>query len=207
MKFIIGKKLGMTSLHDGLASENVTLISCGANTVSQVRTVEKDGYAAVQVETDKTSRRKFRKEFRPPFFAKGKDEAGAEAILGEVKVGDALDVSSFSVGDIVDVSGVTKAKGFQGVVKRHGFAGAPASHGRKHDMRKPGSIGATFPEHVVKGRRMAGRMGGEHFTVRGLRVVLVDAEKNLIAVRGAVPGNNGGVVGIRGLGRTVGGKA
>lgn len=207
MKFIIGKKLGMTSLHDGLASENVTLISCGANTVSQVRTVEKDGYAAVQVETDKTSRRKFRKEFRPPFFAKGKDEAGAEAILGEVKVGDALDVSSFSVGDIVDVSGVTKAKGFQGVVKRHGFAGAPASHGRKHDMRKPGSIGATFPEHVVKGRRMAGRMGGENFTVRGLRVVLVDAEKNLIAVRGAVPGNNGGVVGIRGLGRTVGGKA
>ncbi|NTV55025.1 MAG: 50S ribosomal protein L3 [Candidatus Moranbacteria bacterium] len=204
MKFIIGKKLGMTSLHEGLASENVTVITCGPNTVSQVRTVEKDGYAAVQVETDKTSRRKVRKEFRPPFFAKGKDEAGAETLLGEVKVGDTISVSSFQVGDIVDVSGVTKAKGFQGVVKRHGFAGAPASHGRKHDMRKPGSIGATFPEHVVKGRRMAGRMGGENFTVRGLRVVLVDAEKNLIAVRGAVPGNNGGVVGIRGLGQKVG---
>lgn len=204
MKFIIGKKLGMTSLHEGLVSENVTVITCGPNTVSQVRTVEKDGYAAVQVETDKTSRRKVRKEFRPPFFAKGKDEAGAEALLGEVKVGDTLSVSSFQVGDIVDVSGVTKAKGFQGVVKRHGFAGAPASHGRKHDMRKPGSIGATFPEHVVKGRRMAGRMGGENFTVRGLQVVLVDAEKNLIAVRGAVPGNNGGVVGIRGLGQKVG---
>ena len=204
MKFIIGKKLGMTSLHEGLTSENVTVITCGPNTVSQVRTVEKDGYAAVQVETDKTSRRKVRKEFRPPFFAKGKDEAGAEALLGEVKVGDTLSVSTFEVGDIVDISGVTKAKGFQGVVKRHGFAGAPASHGRKHDMRKPGSIGATFPEHVVKGRRMAGRMGGENFTVRGLRVVLVDAEKNLIAVRGAVPGNNGGVVGIRGLGQKVG---
>jgi large subunit ribosomal protein L3 len=204
MKFIIGKKLGMTSLHEGLVSENVTVITCGPNTVSQVRTVEKDGYAAVQVETDKTSRRKVRKEFRPPFFAKGKDEAGAEALLGEVKVGDTLSVSSFQVGDIVDVSGVTKAKGFQGVVKRHGFAGAPASHGRKHDMRKPGSIGATFPEHVVKGRRMAGRMGGENFTVRGLQVVLVDVEKNLIAVRGAVPGNNGGVVGIRGLGQKVG---
>lgn len=204
MKFIIGKKLGMTSLHEGLVSENVTVITCGPNTVSQVRTVEKDGYAAVQVETDKTSRRKVRKEFRPPFFAKGKDEVGAEALLGEVKVGDTLSVSSFQVGDIVDVSGVTKAKGFQGVVKRHGFAGAPASHGRKHDMRKPGSIGATFPEHVVKGRRMAGRMGGENFTVRGLQVVLVDVEKNLIAVRGAVPGNNGGVVGIRGLGQKVG---
>lgn len=204
MKFIIGKKLGMTSLHEGTSSENVTLISCGPNTVSQVRTVEKDGYAAVQVETAKTSRRKVRKEFRPPFFAKGKDEVKATEILGEVKEGDAISVSAFEVGDIVDVSGVTKAKGFQGVVKRHGFGGAPASHGRKHDMRKPGSIGATFPEHVVKGRRMAGRMGGENFTVRGLRVVLVDADKNLIAVRGAVPGNNGGIVGIRGLGRKVG---
>ena len=200
MKFIIGKKLGMTSLHDGLSSENVTIITCGPNTVSQVRTVEKDGYAAVQVETAKTARRKFRKEFRPAFFAKGKDEEGATAIVGDVKVGDELSVSSFEVGDIVDVSGVTKATGFQGVVKRHGFAGAPASHGRKHDMRKPGSIGATFPEHVVKGRRMAGRMGGENFTVRGLTVVLVDTEKNLIAVRGAVPGNNGGLVGIRSLG-------
>ncbi len=200
MKFIIGKKLGMTSLHEGAVSENVTLIVCGPNTVSQVRTVETDGYAAVQVETAKTSRRKVRKEFRPAFTAKGKDEASAAAILGEVKVGDTLSVSTFQVGDIVDVSGVTKAKGFQGVVKRHGFAGAPASHGRKHDMRKPGSIGATFPEHVVKGRRMAGRMGGENFTVRGLTVVLVDEEKNLIAVRGAVPGINGGIVGIRSLG-------
>jgi large subunit ribosomal protein L3 len=201
MKFILGKKLGMTSLHEGLSSENVTLISCTGNTVTQVRTVESDGYAAVQVETAKTSRRTVRKEFRPAFTAKGKDEESATAILGEVKVGDELTVSSFEIGDIVDVSGVTKAKGFQGVVKRHGFGGAPASHGRKHDMRKPGSIGATFPEHVVKGRRMAGRMGGENFTVRGLKVVLVDAEKNLIAVRGAVPGNNGGIVGIRSLGK------
>ncbi|NTW14856.1 MAG: 50S ribosomal protein L3 [Candidatus Moranbacteria bacterium] len=204
MKFIIGKKLGMTSIHEGPVSENVTVISCAPNTVTQIRTTEKDGYAAVQVETDKTSRRKVRMEFRPPFTAKGKDETAATALLGEVKQGDEVSVSSFEVGDIVDVSGVTKAKGFQGVVKRHGFGGAPASHGRKHDMRKPGSIGATFPEHVVKGRRMAGRMGGENFTVRGLRVVLVDAEKNLIAVRGAVPGINGGIVGIRGLGKKVG---
>ena len=87
------------------------------------------------------------------------------------------------------------------MVKRHGFKGQTTSHGRKHDIRKPGSIGATFPEHVMKGRRMAGRMGGENFTVRGLRVVLVDEEKQLIAVRGAVPGNNGGIVGIQGLGK------
>lgn len=204
MKFIIGKKLGMTTIHDGGVAENVTLLSCEPNTVSLVRSVEKDGYAAVQVEAKKTVRKSVRSEFRPPFTAKGRDEAAATAELGETKVGDAVTVASFEVGDIVDVSGTTKAKGFQGVVKRHGFKGAPASHGRKHDMRKPGSIGATFPEHVIKGRRMAGRMGGDRFTVRGLRVVLVDAEKNLIAVRGAVPGVNGGVVGVRGMGKKVG---
>ncbi|MEI6650212.1 MAG: 50S ribosomal protein L3 [Candidatus Moraniibacteriota bacterium] len=204
MKFIIGKKLGMTTIHGERVAENTTLISCDQNTVSQVRTVEKDGYAAVQVETKKTSKKTVKREFRAPFSAKGKDEAAATVAIGETKIGDTVSVSLFEVGDIVDVSGVTKAKGFQGVVKRHGFGGAPASHGRKHDMRKPGSIGATFPEHVIKGKRMAGRMGGENFTVRGLRVVLVDAEKNLIGVRGAVPGNNGGVVGVRGMGKKVG---
>jgi large subunit ribosomal protein L3 len=102
------------------------------------------------------------------------------------------------------VIGVTKAKGFQGVVKRHGFGGQTTSHGRKHDIRKPGSIGATFPEHVVKGRRMAGRMGGENFTVKNLQVVLVDTVKGLIGLRGAIPGNNGGIVGIRGMGKKSG---
>jgi large subunit ribosomal protein L3 len=97
----------------------------------------------------------------------------------------------------VHVSGITKAKGFQGVVKRHGFRGAPASHGRKHDMRKPGSIGATFPEHVIKGRRMAGRMGGEQMTAKNLSVVYVNKEESLIGVRGAVPGVNGRIVTIR----------
>ncbi len=206
MKFLIGKKLGMTTLHDGPVSENVTLISCAENKVSLVRTVERDGYAAVQVEAPKTARKTVKKEFRRPFTAKGKDESAGTVAIEGVKEGDVVNVSVFEAGDIVDIFGVTKAKGFQGVVKRHGFAGAPASHGRKHDMRKPGSIGATFPEHVVKGRRMAGRMGGEHFTIENLRVVLVDAEKNLIAVRGAVPGINGGIVGVRGMGKKVGGK-
>jgi large subunit ribosomal protein L3 len=206
MKFLIGKKLGMTTLHEGLFSENVTLISCEPNTVTLVRTLERDGYAAVQVEARKTSRKTVKKEFRPPFTAKGKDEAGAMSVLGETKTGDSVSASVFEPGDIVDVIGVTKAKGFQGVVKRHGFGGQTTSHGRKHDIRKPGSIGATFPEHVVKGRRMAGRMGGESFTVRGLRIISVDIEKGLIALRGAVPGINGGIVGIRGMGKRVGGK-
>lgn len=206
MKFLIGKKLGMTTLHEGISSENVTLIACEPNTVTLVRTLERDGYAAVQVEAKKTSRKTVKKEFRPPVTAKGKDEAMATELLGKADVGDVVSVGIFEVGDIVDVLGVTKAKGFQGVVKRHGFGGQTTSHGRKHDIRKPGSIGATFPEHVVKGRRMAGRMGGDNFTIRGLRVISIDAEKGLIAVRGAVPGVNGGIVGIRGMGKKVGGK-
>lgn len=207
MKFIIGKKLGMTTIHEGGVAENVTLISCEPNTVTQVRTVDTDGYAAVQVETRKTAKKTVRAEFRAPRTAGNRDEEAATRELGETKKGDTVSVDSFEVGDIVDVSGTTKAKGFQGVVKRHGFHGAPASHGRKHDMRKPGSIGATFPEHVIKGRRMAGRMGGERFTVRGLRVVLVDPEKNLLAVRGAVPGIPGGIAMVRGMGGKVGGNA
>ncbi|MBP9751544.1 MAG: 50S ribosomal protein L3 [Candidatus Moranbacteria bacterium] len=206
MKFLIGKKLGMTTLHEGVSSENVTLVSCEPNVVTLVRTLERDGYAAVQVEAKKTTRKTVKKEFRPPFTAKGKDEISATGIIGEPKVGDSVSLSIFEPGDIVDVIGVTKAKGFQGVVKRHGFGGQTTSHGRKHDIRKPGSIGATFPEHVVKGRRMAGRMGGKNFTVRGLRVVSVDIEKGLIALRGAIPGVNGGLIGIRGMGRKVGGK-
>lgn len=206
MKFLLGRKLGMTTLHEGLVSENVTIVSCEPNIVTCVRTPERDGYAAVQVEARKTARKTVRKEFRPPVTSRGKDEAFAVSEVGEVHVGDSLAVSAFEVGDIVDVIGVTKAKGFQGVVKRHGFGGQTTSHGRKHDIRKPGSIGATFPEHVVKGRRMAGRMGGDNFTIRGLRVIFVDAEKGLIALRGAIPGVNGGIVGIRGMGKKVGGK-
>ena len=204
MKCILGKKLGMTTIYDADRTENVTLITCTTNTVTLVRTVERDGYAAVQLETAKTTKKKNLQEFRAPMTSKGKDEvAGAKAIEG-LKEGDVMDLSTFEAGDIVDIFGVTKAKGFQGVVKRHGFKGQTTSHGRKHDIRKPGSIGATFPEHVMKGRRMAGRMGGIRFTVKNLRVVMVDGAKGVIAVRGAIPGNNGGIVGIRGMGKKIG---
>ncbi len=206
MKCILGKKLGMTTIYDADRTENVTLVTCGVNTVTLVRSIDRDGYAAVQLETAKTAKKNDRQEFRAPMTAKGKDEvAGAKAIEG-LSEGDVMELSSFETGDIVDVFGVTKAKGFQGVVKRHGFKGQTTSHGRKHDIRKPGSIGATFPEHVMKGRRMAGRMGGERFTVKNLQVIMVDAAKGIIALRGAVPGNNGGIVGIRGMGKKVGDK-
>jgi len=184
MSFILGKKLGMTTIYDEAGAHNVTLVECSPCTVSAVRTDEKDGYTAVQVETDKTAKKKFRKEFRV-------DE------LGETKKGDTLNVSAFEEGKKVVVSGVSKAKGFQGVVKRHGFAGSPATHGHRHDLRAPGSIGSAFPQHVIKGKKMAGRMGGERLTVKNLTVVKVDAENNIIALKGAVPGVNGRIVEIR----------
>lgn len=183
----------MTTLFDeAKGALNVTLIACGKNTVSLNRIAEKDGYVAVQVTTEKTTRKMTAHEFRLDAGAQTKEEA--VKLLETFPLGSELSVAQFTVGDKVNICGVTKAKGFQGVVKRHGFAGGWASHGGKHDLRKPGSIGSTFPEHVMKGRRMAGRMGGDHFTVRNLSVAYVNVEEGLIGVRGAVPGVNGRVV-------------
>jgi len=204
MKFIIGKKLGMTTLFDEeKGALNVTLIACDANTVTATRTIEKDGYLAVQMETQKTAKKTVRKEFRIDRAitlenrAEAKKELAKE--LEKFPVAGAITVSQFAVGDKVNVAGITKSKGFQGVVKRHGFGGQMTSHGRKHDIRKPGSIGATFPEHVIKGRRMAGRMGGENMTALNLSVVYVNEAEGLIGVRGAVPGVNGRVVKVMGV--------
>lgn len=194
MKFILGKKLGMTTLFDEMKGAlNMTLIVCAPNTVKLARTIEKDGYLAVQVEAPKTKKRSVRREFRIDRERKV-DQTEIAAVLEQFPVGALLTVGSFQVGDKVNVCGVTKSKGFQGVVKRHGFKGQTTSHGRKHDMRKPGSIGATFPEHVVKGRRMAGRMGGDHKTIHNLSVVYVNEAEGMIGVRGAVPGVNGRIV-------------
>ncbi|MEI8103873.1 MAG: 50S ribosomal protein L3 [Candidatus Moraniibacteriota bacterium] len=195
MKFLLGKKLGMTTLQDAeKGALNVTLIECPTNTVKIVRTPEVDGYSAVQIEIAKTSKRLMRREFRLDTH-QTKEEALADAtnyITEQV-----LGVDAFAVGDKVAVTGITKAKGFQGVVKRHGFKGAPASHGHKDQERMPGSIGSTEPQHVIKGMRMAGRMGGVKATSPKLKVVMIDVVKQLIAVQGAVPGINGGVVAIR----------
>ncbi|MFZ2300106.1 MAG: 50S ribosomal protein L3 [Candidatus Moraniibacteriota bacterium] len=198
MKFLLGKKLGMTTIFDETKGAlNVTLIVCEENKVKLNRTLEKDGYLAVQLETKKNAKKTVRKEFRiDTAVAPGADREAYSKELEQYPVDGSVDVSLFEVGERVNITGVTKGKGFQGVVKRYRFAGAPASHGRKHDMRKPGSIGATFPEHVVKGRRMAGRMGGENMTVRNLSVAYVNPEQGLIAVRGAVPGVNGRIVKI-----------
>jgi len=199
MKFLIGKKLGMTTLFDEQKGAlNVTLIAFTENKVAGKRTTEKHGYQALEVTTAKTTRKQVLKEFRLDKDLTAEEQAEAQAFLDSAEVGSTLGVDQFSVGEKVNITGTTKAKGFQGVVKRYGFRGAPASHGRKHDMRKPGSIGATFPEHVIKGRRMAGRMGGEQMTVQNLTVAYVNPEEGILAVRGAVPGVNGRIVKVIG---------
>ena len=199
MKFLIGKKLGMTTLFDEeKGALNVTLIECTPNKVSRKLTEAKNGYSAIQLTTEKTSRKNAVSEFRVDKNKTEESKAAALKELEAIEEGSTLSVDQFIVGEKVHITGTTKAKGFQGVVKRYNFRGAPASHGRKHDMRKPGSIGATFPEHVIKGRRMAGRMGGEKMTVQNLHVVYVNIEEGLIGVKGAVPGVNGRIVKIVG---------
>ena len=117
----------------------------------------------------------------------------------DIKQGDKLDISIFKEGDVVKVSGISKGKGFQGVVKRHGFHGMPASHGAHSVLRHAGSIGQRFPQHTLKGMRMAGRMGGVSKSIRGLKIIKVDTENGMLAITGAVPGNNGSVVEIQNM--------
>ena len=184
MKFLLGKKLGMSQVF----SENgevtpVTVISVEPNEVMRIKSKEKDGYEAVQVGIQKTKKKKSLKEFK-----------GLKSADTELKVNDKIDVSVFAPGDVVKVTGLSKGKGFQGVMKRHGFSGMPHSHGHHHVARHGGSIGQRFPQHTLKGMRMAGRMGGVKRTTRGLKVVSVDVENSLLAVKGAVPGNKNSLV-------------
>jgi len=182
MKFILGKKIGMTTIYTESKAQNVTLIGIGTNVVSDIMSEERDGYKAIQLKMSVNKNQKnIIKEFRV-------DE------VGDLKIGDEIKADVFAEGDRVIVNSISKGKGYQGVVKRHGFAGAPASHGHRHDLRAPGSIGSAFPERVMKGKRMAGRMGSQSVTVKNLEIVKIDSEKGIIALRGAVPGNRGSVV-------------
>ena len=205
MKFILGTKTGMTQVfdEDGVC-QAATVLKVTPATVSQVKTIEKDGYKAVQLASGEQKEHRVAKaqkshfgasvaiarEFRPAF--------GKEAEVDGVEKGTTLDVSMFTPGDTISVSAVSKGKGFQGVVKRHGFAGGRRSHGQKHSEREPGSIGSTGNMRVLKGTRMAGRMGGDTITVKNLKVLQVNAEENLLVVSGAVPGRKGTVVEVYG---------
>jgi len=197
---IIGRKLGMTQIfgEDGKA-EAVTAIEAGPCAVIQVKTVAKEGYNAAQLGFSEAKRLKspqrghlkglgqfkYLREFRV---------ADTEAI----KVGDRIDVSLFKDGDLVDITGISKGKGFAGVVKRYHFAGGPKTHGQSDRHRAPGSIGATTsPGRVFKGQRMAGHMGNSRVTVRHLEVFAADSTRNLLLVKGAVPGAKNGLLIIR----------
>jgi len=204
MKALLGTKIGMTQIisESGVAIP-VTLIQAGPVTVTQLKSIETDGYSAVQVA-----------------FGEGKNLS--KAVAGHVKashttpkhirefrvtdlpeglaVGNTIDVTAFALGDIVDATGTSKGKGFAGTVKRHNFATSKATHGGNGNVRKPGSIGSMYPQKVFKGKRMAGRMGHDQVTVKNLVVAYVDAESNLIGLRGAVPGPKKGLI-------VIGGKA
>lgn len=173
----------------------VTIIEAGPCIITQIKTKDKDNYLAYQVgfvnKIKKIKKTEKGKEFK---YLKEERVANNE----QYKVGDKIDVSIFNEGDLVDVSGVSKGKGFQGGVKRWGFGGMPATHGTKHHKRAVGSIGATFPQRVIKGKRMPGRMGQERKTIKNLKVIKIDKENNLIAVMGAVPGPRGTLLEIRG---------
>ncbi len=196
MKFILGKKLNMSQTFDNKGNViPATLVLAEPLTVTKIKTKDTDGYESVQVgfgtknikKPQKKAGFRHQKEFRIP-----KEEKVT------LNIGDKIDASIFQEGDKVEVSGITKAKGFQGVVKRHGFHGGPRTHGQKHSEREPGSIGATAPQRVFKGTRMAGRMGGVQVKVKNLKIIKIDKDKNELWISGAIPGRRGTLLEIRG---------
>jgi len=202
MPAILAKKLGMTQLfqEDGSVAR-VTVLEAGPCPVTAVKTSEKDGYAAVQLAFGAIKEKNLSKAERGHL---AKADAGNLRHLVEFRnegeglnLGDTVTVAQFEVGDTLKVAGVSKGKGFQGTVKRHGFSRGPVSHG-SHNVRAPGSIGASaWPARVMKGIRGPGQMGNKRITQRGLEVVRIDAEKNLLLVRGSVPGPKNGLVEVR----------
>lgn len=206
MKFIIGTKAGMTQVFDeNGVCKAATILKVEPAKVSQVKTVETDGYTALQIASGEQKAHrvskaekghfgtgaKFVREYRPRF---GEVDTTAE-VLKDTK----LDASVFNPGDVIAVSAVSKGKGFQGVVKRHGFAGGFRTHGQKHSEREPGSIGQTGLMRVAKGTRMAGRMGSDTVTIKNLVVLQVNAAENILLVGGAIPGRKGTLVEVRGI--------
>jgi large subunit ribosomal protein L3 len=197
MKVAIGTKQEMTQIfNDEGRVFPTTILKMDSLKVTQVKGTDKDNYDAVQVGGGVAKEKNINKAQR----AKGNFKYLKEFRLNkpaESKVGDIIDISSFEKGDRVSVTAISKGKGFQGGVKRYGFAGGRGSHGNKHAERQPGSIGATGPQRVFKGTRMAGRMGSDKVTVKNLKVLDIDKEKSLLYISGAVPGRRGTVVEVR----------
>jgi large subunit ribosomal protein L3 len=205
MKFILGRKLNMTQIFDkdGLI-QPATIVEAAPVVVTQVKTKESDGYSAVQVATGSKNPNRINRAMKGHL-----KELGSYSDLREFrdfstdtapsqKVGDKIDLSQFKEGDVIEVSALSKGKGFQGVVKRHGFGGGPRTHGQKHSEREPGSIGGGLRNKVPKKMRMAGRMGSDRITIKNLKVVHIDSASNTLYISGAIPGRKGTLVEITG---------
>jgi large subunit ribosomal protein L3 len=201
MKALITRKLGMTStITENGEVQAVTLLDVGPNVITEIKNEERDGYQAIQIgfETDKHPNKaqigQFKASKAQPKVVK---EIRTTDISEETTIGTALPVETFEVGDTVSVTGVSKGKGWAGTIKRHNFNRGRKTHGGR-SYRRPGSIGSMYPQHIFKGKKMAGHMGHDQLTVRNLKVALVDPELHVIGVSGAVPGPRKGIVLIKG---------
>lgn len=201
MKGILGKKVGMTQIFDDAGEAvPVTIIEAGPCYITQLKSRKTDGYEAIQMGFGEAKRLNRPQRGHLP---KGVPDLRYlhEITVDDIaayEIGQKIDAGIFSVGDLVDVTGISKGKGFAGVMKRHSFRGGPATHGQSDRARAPGSVGSTTtPGRVWKGMRMAGHMGNQRTTMQNLKVVLVDPERNLLAIKGAVPGAKGGLVTVK----------
>jgi large subunit ribosomal protein L3 len=201
MKFILGTKEEMSEYfsEDGQVIP-VTIVNAGPITVTRIFESSKDGYDAVQVGYGLQKKHRISKarigQTKGVLYRDLKEFRLKPTDINVAKEGDIIDVSAFTLGDKLQVTSVSKGKGFQGVVKRHGFSGGPRTHGQKHSEREPGSIGGGLRTHVPKGMRMAGRMGSDRITQKNLKVVFVDKEKNIMLIKGAIAGKRGSLVEI-----------
>jgi large subunit ribosomal protein L3 len=197
MKALLGTKIGMTQVigEDGVTTP-VTIIQAGPCTVTQVKSVETDGYNAVQVGfgMGKNLSKAVAGHMKPANVTPKHVREFRVRDLGDIKVGDRIDVSTFALGDMVHATGTSKGKGFAGTVKRHNFNTSKKTHGGNGDVRRVGSIGSMYPQKVFKGKRMPGRMGHDQVTVKNLRIAYISLEDNLIGVKGAVPGPKRGLI-------------
>ncbi len=198
IKALLGRKLGMTQVFtDKGVARAVTLVEAGPCTVTGIRSEDKDGYEAVQIgfgtakHINKSQEGHLKKSKSQPSHIREVRQSY------DGKVGDSIDVEVFEVGDKVTVTGISKGKGFAGTIKRHNFSRGPMSHGSRN-KRRPGSIGSMYPQKIFKGKKMAGRMGGDRVTVKNLGIEAVDSDNKILAISGAVPGRRGEVVLIKG---------
>ncbi len=196
MNFILAKKINMSQIFDSESGDvvPVTIIKVTPSTVTQIKTIEKDGYNSIQIGFEKITKQKKIKH-----LMKGKEYNFLKEFKSqkEYKVGDLVSFDQFEEGQKVIISGKSKGKGFQGVVKRHGFHGQTATHGYRHTQRTPGSIGTTGMDKVVKGRKMPGKMGNKRFTIKGLKIIKIDKENNLLFIKGSIPGSRNRLLEIK----------